>query len=335
MEKMEIIPEIIRVLNLEGQAILACAEGLTANSQGQSAKADAVEKALHLFQECLEQGGKIVVTGVGKSGKIGQKIAATLCSTGSLAIFLHPTEGVHGDLGVIRSQDVVFALSYTGNTDEIVRLLPSLKSFNVRVVGLGGNSDSKLATGSDVWIDASVGQEACPYNSAPTTSTTLALAVGDALAITLMKLRGFGVQDFAQNHPGGSIGKKLNLKVKDLMHQGDEVPVVLPHIKMEEVIVIATQKKLGAVIVAEGKKLLGLITDGDIRRALRHREKFFDLTAVQVMTSKPITVQSEMLAHAALRIMEDRSSQISVLPIVDSEGNWVGLLRLHDLVQSF
>ena len=185
------------------------------------------------------------------------------------------------------------------------------------------------------WIDAQVESEACPHNSAPTTSTTLALALGDAIALTLMQLRNFNSRSFADNHPGGSLGRKLNLKVGDLMHQGALVPCVSPNADMEKVIVISTEKKLGAVLVVEDRRLLGIITDGDLRRALRHPGKFFDLKAGEAMTAHPITADPEMMALEALRLMEDRPSQISVLPVVDSAGNWKGLLRLHDLMKIF
>lgn len=326
----DILPEIIRVLRMESQAISDCAQRLQ-NEAG----AEGLRKALGFLQQSLDRGGKIIVTGVGKSGKIGQKIAATLSSTGSIAIFVHPTEGLHGDLGVIRPNDVVLALSYTGNTDEIIRFLPSLKTRGVSVIGLGGNQRSTLASHCDAWIDAQVAAEACPHNLAPTTSTTLALALGDAIAIALMKLRNFDSQSFAENHPGGSLGRKLSLKVEDLMHKGSTVPVVEPDAEMEQIIGVSTEKKLGAVLVAQGSHLLGIITDGDLRRSLKHREKFFQLKATEAMTHHPVTALPEMMAYEALRLMEDRPSQISVLPVVDSEGNWKGILRLHDLVKVF
>ena len=330
MKKIEVIPEVIRVLQLESQAILECSQRLL---HGKAAQA--LEKAVTLLHRALENGGKIIVTGVGKSGKVGQKIAATLSSTGSLAMFVHPTEGLHGDLGVVRSQDVVLALSYTGNTHELVQLLPSFKSRKIPVIGMGGNAQSKLAVACDAWIDAGVEHEACPHNLAPTTSTTLAMALGDALAITLMQLRGFDSTAFAQNHPGGSLGKRLNLRVEDLMHSGDEVPVVGPRALMEEVIIVSNLKKQGAVLVVEGPRLLGIITDGDLRRSLQHREKFFQLKAEEMMTQNPVTTHVGMMAQAALRLMEDRPSQIGVLPVVDEHGNWKGILRLHDLVRAF
>jgi len=327
---MNVTLEVMRTLRLEGQAILDCAERLKRPEHSEK-----MEKALTYFLNALEKGGKIVVTGVGKSGKVGQKIAATLCSTGSLAVFVHPTEGLHGDLGVVQSKDAVLALSYTGNTEEVVRLLPSLKKMSIPIVGLGGNPASHLASYCDVWLDGQVEQEACPHNLAPTTSTTLALAIGDAIAITLMQLRGFDSQAFAENHPGGSLGRKLSLTVRDLMHSAKDVATVTPDAPMEEVIVVSTQKRLGAVLVVDGPNLLGIITDGDLRRALQHREKFFQMRAREVMTVAPIAAQEEMKAQQALRLMEDRPSQISVLPVLNSEGKWTGLLRLHDLVKAF
>jgi arabinose-5-phosphate isomerase len=328
--KIDVVAEAIRVLNLEGRALFDCAERLK-----QDSAAENFRKAIGYFQKALDQGGKIIVTGVGKSGKIGQKIAATLCSTGSLAVFLHPTEGLHGDIGLIRSNDAILALSYTGNSDELVRLIPSFKSVGTPVIGLGGNGGSRLASVSDVWLDAYVEAEACPYNLAPTTSTTLALAMGDAIAITLMQLRGFDSQSFASFHPGGSLGRRLNLNVEDIMHTGDAVPVVSPAATMEEVVIISTQKKLGAVLVVENHRLVGIITDGDLRRSLKHREKFFQLKAQEVMTVQPVTASPGMKAELALQLMEERASQISVLPVIDDQGYWKGLLRLHDLVRSF
>jgi arabinose-5-phosphate isomerase len=327
--KLDAIAEVKRVLILEGEAILKSAEKLK-----DPAVAANVQKALQLMENALTQGGKIVVTGVGKSGKICQKIAATLCSTGSLAVYLHPTEGLHGDLGLLSPKDAVLALSYTGNTDEIVRLMPSIKSLRIPVIGICGNAQSKLGELCDVWIDASVQAEACPHNLAPTTSTTLALALGDALAIALMQLRGFDAASFAQNHPGGSLGRRLNLRVSDIMHQGGAVPCVSAQAPVDEVLMKATEKKLGAVLVVEGSKLLGIVTDGDIRRALAHREKFFSMKASDVMTPNPVTVKPEQMAKDALDLMENRPSQISVLPVTDSSGNWKGMIRLHDLVQA-
>jgi arabinose-5-phosphate isomerase len=327
---MDVVEEVARVLRMEGEAILACAERLKQKPE----PAQAIREAVQFLHAALENGGKIIVTGVGKSGKVGQKIAATLCSTGSLAVYLHPTEGLHGDLGMISPQDVVLAFSYTGNTDEIVRLLPSLKSLGVRIIGVGGNTQSKIAAQCDAWLDGYVALEACPHNLAPTSSTTLALALGDALAVALMQLRGFDAQAFAQFHPGGALGRRLHLKVSDLMHQGETVPTVGPQASMDEVVIVSSQKHLGAVLVVEGSVLLGIITDGDIRKALQQREGFFQRRAAEVMTRDPVVANSEMMAKAALDLMENRPSQISVLPVVDLKGHWCGLVRLHDLISS-
>ena len=273
--------------------------------------------------------------GLGKSGKVAQKIAATLSSTGSPSLYLHPTEALHGDIGMLGSNDAAIALSYTGNTEEMVRLIPSLKSLRIPVIGLGGNKDSQLANRCDFWIDGSVRQEACPHNLAPTTSTTLAMALGDALAVALMKVRGFDASSFARNHPGGALGRRLTLRVTDVLHRDDQVPVVGLDASVDEVIVKSTQKKLGAVLVSgPDRKLEGIITDGDIRRALTLREKFFSLKARDIMTRSPVSATPEMMAQQALELMENRPSQISVLPVVDDRGNWIGLVRLHDLIKS-
>ncbi|MGK5089764.1 KpsF/GutQ family sugar-phosphate isomerase [Bdellovibrionota bacterium FG-2] len=329
MSGAEVAKEVRRVLELEAHSILECRSRI----EGQSARE--IESALGCLKNALENGGKIVVTGLGKSGKVAQKVAATLSSTGSLAVFLHPTEGLHGDLGVVSSKDAVLAISYTGNTEELIRLLPSLRNIGAKIVGLCGNSQSRLRDFCDHFIEASVSQEACPHNLAPTSSSTLALAMGDALAVTLMQLRGFDADAFAKIHPAGSLGYRLNLRVEEIMHSGDQLGLVGPHALMEEVIGESTRKKLGGVLVVEGTKLLGIITDGDIRRALQHREKFFSFEAQQVMTSHPITVVSSALAKVALDLMENRSSQISVIPVVGEDGSWKGLVRLHDLVRTF
>ncbi len=323
--EFSVLENIIRVLVLEAESILECTRRL---------KTSEVEKAIALFMRALDQGGKIIVTGVGKSGKVGQKIASTLSSTGSFAVFLHPTEGIHGDLGIVSQKDVILALSYTGNTDELLKLIPSLESLGTPIVGLGGSFRSQLAEKCDAWIDASVVQEACPHNLAPTSSTTLALALGDAIAVTLMKLRGFDSVNFAKNHPGGGLGKKLSLTVESLMHQGSSLPQVALIASMDEVILTSTSGKLGTVLVVEGRKLLGIITDGDLRRALKHREKLFELRAKDIMKADPVTVSPDALAQSALEMMENRVSKISVLPVVNSNQEVVGILHIHDVVHA-
>ncbi|MBS1961514.1 MAG: KpsF/GutQ family sugar-phosphate isomerase [Bdellovibrionales bacterium] len=332
MKDADLLHEIRRTLTLEGESILATSRSL---ENPADARAAAWVKATKLVQNALDAGGKVVAAGIGKSGKIANKVAATLASTGSPAIYLHPTEGLHGDLGFIQPKDVLLAFSYTGNTEELLRILPAFKALKTPIVAVTGNTRSRLAELADAVIDASVAQEACPHNLAPTTSTTLSLAIGDALAVTLMKLRNFDAESFARNHPGGSIGRKLNLSVADAMQKGDAVGLVEETTPMDQVVVVATQKRLGAVLVVKGKTLVGLITDGDIRKALTHRERFFQMRASEVMTAKPTTAIPEMPARDALALMENRKSQISVLPVVDRDGNWVGLLRLHDLLQTF
>jgi len=324
----DVLQELIRVLRLEGQSILQCADRAATAPMSLE-----LERALEIIKKSLDLGGKLVLTGIGKSGKIAQKIAATMTSTGSLAVYLHPTEGLHGDIGLVQPNDAVLALSYSGNTEELLRLLPSLKERGVPLVGLLGNPKSKLAALCDVWIDASVSQEACPHNLAPTSSTTLALALGDAFAVALMKLRNFNANQFVNNHPAGSIGKKLSLSVREIMLVGDQVGTLPPHATIEEIVDLATEKKTGAVLIVTGKKLLGIITDGDLRRALRHREKFFAFKAQDIMTHSPIKINETALAWDALRLMEDRQSQIKELPVVDTDGNWKGLIRLHDIAR--
>jgi arabinose-5-phosphate isomerase len=324
---MDIIQEVIRVLETEAEGLRAFTERVRQDS------ARTLEKAVQLLSGTLQQGGKIVVTGLGKSGKIGQKTAATFCSTGSLAVYLHPTEGLHGDLGVVSEKDCVLAFSQTGNTEDILNLLPALRERGVKVIAVAGKAQSRLAQTADLWIDSSIPQEACPHQLAPTTSTTLALAIGDALAVALMQLRGFDEKSFAKNHPGGALGRRLTLKVSDCMHSGSAVGTVTPQTAMEEVVHAATRSPLGGVLVTEGPRLLGLITDGDIRRALSHREKFFDLKAADIMTHQPITVTTDQLATQALSQMENRERPLGVLPVVNAEGHWRGLVRIHDLVQ--
>ncbi len=319
-----------RVLQIEGEALFQCLERLKNPTE-----VVALLEALEIFKKTLNEGGKILLTGIGKSGKIAEKIAATLASTGSSALFIHPTEALHGDLGHVRPQDSLLALSHTGNTQELLDFVRVLKNnFGIPVIGLGGNPQSQLAGYCNAWIDGSVAQEACTLQLAPTASTTLALALGDAFAITLMKLRGGDTQDFAKNHPGGGLGKRLSLKVETLMHKGEEIPGLPPQASMDEVLLTATQKKLGTVLVIENGKLLGIITDGDLRRALKHREKIFQFCASEVMTQKPVFVYSHWLASQALELMENRPSKISVLPVLNEQDTLVGILHIHDILRA-
>ncbi|MDT5063259.1 MAG: arabinose-5-phosphate isomerase [Acidobacteriota bacterium] len=293
-----------------------------------------VEQAIGFLKSCR---GKVVLVGVGKSGNIAEKIAATVTSTGTVAVYLHPSDALHGGLGIVTSDDVVVALSNSGETDEIVTMLPYLKHRRVPIIAIVGNTNSTLSRSADVVLDASVDQEACPLNLAPTTSTTVALAIGDALAMTLMQVKELTPDDFALNHPAGRIGKRLTLKVADLMRSGTENPIIVENAEWLEVIAAISRGGLGAVnVVDEQGHLLGIITDGDLRRALQKIKltELEHLGCSAIMTRNPVVSSPEMLAYEALRLMEDRPRQISVLPVVDGERVCVGLIRLHDIVRS-
>ncbi len=314
--------QVVRILSVEADAIERAAENLDKN---------AVENAIDILSECKS---KIIVLGVGKSGVIAQKISQTMTSTGTVAVFLHPSDALHGSLGVITKGDVVIALSNSGETDEILTLLPTLKNRNTKIIAIVGNINSTLARNSEVVLDASVDKEACPLNLAPTTSTTVALSIGDALAMTLMQSKGLTEKDFAENHPAGRLGKRLTLKVKNLMH---ESPNISPDANWLEVVKALSKYTLGAVnVLDENKKLIGIITDGDLRRTIEKTspENFANLKANQMLTANPTVATPEMLAFDALKLMEERTRQISVLPVVDENETCIGLLRLHDVVRS-
>jgi arabinose-5-phosphate isomerase len=290
-----------------------------------------VERAAQLVLDCA---GKIIVMGIGKSGVIAQKISQTLTSTGTVAISLHPSDAMHGGLGVIAAGDVVIALSNSGETEELVAILPSIQKRGVSIISIVGNPNSTLARWSDAFLDASVDQEACPLNLAPTASTTVALALGDALAMSIMDTRGLTPEDFAANHPAGRLGKRLTITVQDLMH---ESPNVARTAGWLDVVKAISRSALGAVnVVDDDSRLLGIVTDGDLRRTIEKTEpgEFAELTADVMMTRSPVTTTPTTLAFDALRLMEDRPMQISVLPVVDGNGKCVGLLRLHDIVRS-
>lgn len=314
--------KVVEILRLEARAIDQAALNLDRGS---------VDRAIATIASCR---GKVVVVGVGKSGVIAQKIAQTLTSTGTVAIFVHPSDALHGGLGVIVAGDVVVSLSNSGETDEILALLPAIAEKKVSIISIVGNTRSTLAGRSDVVLDAAVDQEACPLNLAPTASTTVALAIGDAIAMALMEARGLTEEDFAVNHPAGRLGKRLTLRVRDLMH---ESPNISADSGWLDVVKAISRHTLGAVnIVDASGKLLGIVTDGDLRRTIERTstDALSHLTAKEMMTSDPITTTSETLAYEALRKMEDRPSQISVLPVVNENGTAIGLLRIHDVVRS-
>lgn len=319
------LSEVQNLLRIESDAIAQTATRLDPAS---------VERVVDLLAECK---GKAVIVGVGKSGIIGQKIAATMTSAGTAALYLHPSDALHGGLGIVQSNDVVIMLSNSGETDEIIAMLPYLKNRQVAIVAIVGNLNSTLARRADVVLDASVDKEACPLNLAPTTSTTVALAIGDALAMTVMKVKGLTSDDFAVNHPAGRLGKRLTLRVGDLMHRDGENPTIAVGSSWVEVVRAISKGGLGAVcVIDDAGRLAGIITDGDLRRAIEQtsHESLAKLTCDNFMTCKPVVATPELLAFDALRLMEDRPSQISVLPVVDQDERCVGLIRVHDIVRS-
>ncbi len=288
-------------------------------------------QAVDLLFHCQ---GKVVVSGMGKSGLIGTKIAATLASTGTPAFFLHPAEGIHGDLGMLARKDLLIAISNSGETDEVLKLLPSVKRLGVPVIALTGRPQSTLAKNSDVALDVSVSEEACPLGLAPTASTTATLALGDALAIALLQRRGFKEEDFAQFHPGGTLGRRLLLKVRDLMHQGEAIPRVPHTASLREAILEMTSKKLGMTTVTEADgRLRGVITDGDLRRFLERGIDWTSSRAGDVASKNPKTITPDDLAARGVQIMERHS--ITALIVVDGKNQEVvGVLHLHDLLKS-
>jgi arabinose-5-phosphate isomerase len=305
----------------------AALEELAARLEGPMAAE--FDRAVELILRCGEGNGRVVVTGMGKSGIIAQKIAATLSSTGSPALFLHPAEAVHGDVGVLMPGDVVIALSASGETEEILRLLATLKRKGDALISLCCNLSSTLATAGDVALDCSVAREACGMNLAPTASTTAMLALGDALAVAVSLRKGFRAEDFAELHPGGKLGKRL-AKVRDLMHAGDAVPVVAPGTLMADVIYEMSSKKLGMTTVQETGRLRGVISDGDLRRLLqREGGAALSRTAGEAMNPAPKTIGSSELGAKALAILEQR--KITSLVVVDRENKVEGVVHLHDL----
>ncbi len=309
-----------RVLGIEARALAALADRLDHR----------FEEAVDLLYRCH---GKLVVIGIGKSGLIGQKIAATLASTGTPAFFLHPAEGIHGDLGMLARGDAVIAISNSGETEEVLRLLPYVKRLDLPVLALTGRTNSSLGKHSDVVLDVSVEEEACPMGLAPTASTTAALAMGDALAIAVFERRGFKEEDFIQVHPGGTLGRRLLLRVRDLMHHGDALPIVREEATGRDAILEMTSKKFGMTMVVDGRgRLSRVITDGDLRRMWERGEDVAKATAGEMGSHHPKTMGPDELAARALQIMEQHS--ITSLVVVQDRDEILGVLHLHDLLKS-
>jgi arabinose-5-phosphate isomerase len=304
-----------KVLQTEADAILALIDRLD----------DRFDQAIRILMDCR---GRVIVTGMGKSGIICRKIAATLSSTGTPAFFLHPAEAIHGDLGVIQADDVVVALSNSGETEELVRLLETIKRLGARLITISGNDASTLAQASNVALDCHVSEEACPMNLVPTASTTAALALGDALAMTLLVAKGFREEDFASLHPGGKLGKRL-MRAGQLMHAGDKAPIVTTTTPMQEVVHEMSRKGLGMACVVDNGRLAGIITDGDLRRHMSAAVNLLDRTAGDVMTRNPVTIDRTTLAAEVLNILEQR--KITSIVVVDRNQQVEGVVHLHDL----
>lgn len=279
----------------------------------------------------LESDGKVVLSGMGKSGLIARKISATMNSTGTNAIFLHPSDALHGDLGAVNKQDVIILISNSGNTEEVLNLVPILKKMGNKIISIVGNIHSKLAEISDITLNLDIKEEACPYNLAPTSSTTATLALGDAIAIVLLQCKHFTPEDFAMYHPGGSLGKKLALYVSEIMKTGDNIPKVNKTCKIKDIIYEISSKRLGVTtVVDDNGKLLGVITDGDIRRAFEKYDSFDNITANDIMSRNPKTIKKDLLAHLALSQME--KYKITSLIVVDDENLPIGVVHMHDLI---
>lgn len=310
------------VLRMEAEAILELVPRVDANFAA----------AISLILECP---GRTVITGMGKSGIIGRKMAATFASTGTPSFYLHPAEGIHGDLGMVTADDVVIALSNSGETGEILNILPSLRRIGAKIIAMVGNANSTLAKNSDVVLDVGVEKEACPLGLAPTSSTTAALAYGDAIALALLQKRNFTASQFAVFHPGGSLGRKLLLTVGNIMHKGEENPLVSADTTVQEALFVITDKGLGAVsVVDEAGKMLGVLTDGDIRRGLSKGVDFLQRSVADLMTKAPKYITADKLAAQALHLMESNQPKpITVLPVVDEDMVVIGLLHMTDLVR--
>ncbi len=318
MKKLDAVKTAKRVLKIEAGAISSLVRRVGPD----------FSRAVDLI---LSTEGKVIVSGMGKSGIICQKIASTLSSTGTPAFFLHPAEGVHGDLGIVMRNDILIAISNSGETDELIRLLPPVKRLGVRMIAMTGNPKSTLARLADVSLDAGVKNEACPLGLSPTASTTACLAMGDALAVALLEGRGFRATDFAMLHPAGSLGRRLK-RVDELMHKDAEVPAVSADARTKHAILEMTAKRLGITGVFKGRRLVGVITDGDLRRALEKGGDILEKTASEVMTKNPKTIPGDLIAEEALKMMEEHS--ITQLFVRDSKGAISGIVHMHDLLKA-
>ncbi|MFA7325205.1 MAG: KpsF/GutQ family sugar-phosphate isomerase [Candidatus Kapaibacterium sp.] len=316
---MDIIKEARRVLTEEAKALEILSNSLD-------------ERFVDACQQ-IQKASKVIISGVGKSGIVGKKIAATFSSVGIPSLFLHPVEALHGDLGIVNESDISILISKSGTTEELLLLLPYLKK-RTNIIAITTNKDSYLANNSDVHLHIPLVKEACPIELAPTTSTTLTMALGDALAASVMKLNNFTEVDFALNHPLGQLGKNLTITVGDVMHKGNSIPLIDVDSTFKDALIVMTDKPLGCLCVVENNKLVGIITDGDTRRALNRYDLISEIQINEIMTANPITVSPDTLVGRALSVMENRKSQINVLPVVDTDNRCIGVVRIHDLIKS-
>lgn len=318
MTESEIIKTGRNVVKIEAEAISNLEESIN-------------KEFVKAVDTILASKGRVVLTGMGKSGLIARKIVATLNSTGTAAIYLHPTDALHGDLGMVRKEDVVIIISKSGVTDEISKLLPMLKRLGVKLIAMSGNPDSSLVKESDIFLNIFVKEEACPYDLAPTASTTATLVMGDALSVALLQKRGFTEEDFALLHPGGSLGKRLSLRIDEIMTKGDGVPVIKEDASIKDIIFEMTSKRLGTTCVVNNEgKLTGVITDGDLRRLLEKTMDVKNLVATDIMSKNPKVIDKDRLASFALQTME--SHKITSLIVADRDKKPIGIIHLHDLV---
>lgn len=306
------------VLTIEAEGILAIRDNLGPE----------FERAVDLIMACPS---RLVITGIGKSGLVGQKISATLNSTGTPSLFLHPVEAMHGDLGMVAATDVILAISYSGETNELNRLLSSIKERSIPIIAICGRNDSTLAKHAQVTLNVAIPREACPLGLAPTTSTTATLAMGDALAVALLNRKHFKAEDFRRNHPGGSLGARLKVAIREVMLTGERVPKVKSDVAMAEAIAELNQKNLGAVFVIDEKDILrGIVTDGDVRRMLSSGKNYMEIRLTEAMTPHPLAISSDLMAADALSIMQQH--EITVLAVISEQGCLLGILHLHDLL---
>jgi arabinose-5-phosphate isomerase len=313
--------EITRVIDIEMKGLSLLMEHIDSS----------VKSAVEIIFNCR---GKVILTGMGKSGLVAKKIASTMSSVGTPAIFMHPAEGMHGDLGIIAAEDVVIAIGKSGESSELNGVLPSVKSVGAKIIGIMGNDDSRLARYSDIIINIGDAEEACPFNMAPTTSSTVTMVLGDAMAVALMKLRGFDLADYALLHPGGQIGKRLTMRVSDVMLKGSNNPVINITESVKNCISEISSKLAGAVSVVDNdRKIMGLVTDYDIRRNIEKEENIFAMEIKDIMNPDPIFVYEDEKAFSALKIMQEREKPITILSVLDRNNIVVGMLRMHDLVK--